>query len=224
MSDVNGAGTNGAAAANGAAKPKKEPAIVTKVKMTDGREVNFVGKRRLNKDYGFNEGEEGFWVRFDFVNGETRKVDVPAGDPLFAQLAAHGMIQKVGDETAGEQNVEDMVMGVDDILGRLAKGDWGAERAAGDGFSGASTVVRAIMEASGKDLTFVKAFLEKKLEAGKAAGLTRQKLYNSYRSPGSKTAVIIERIEREKLAKNAAISSDEINSDLDEMSAAGVVA
>lgn len=194
------------------AKAKKAEPVQTEVTMQDGRKVIFVGKRKMLKEATHDANHAG--VRFDFVNGESRTVKLAPGDALFHKFAAHGIAQKIGDETAGEESVDDMVLAVDSILGRLGQGEWGAERKAGDGFSGASTVVRAIMEATGKDQTFVKAFLERKLESGKESGLTRQKLYASFRAPGTKTAPIIEKLEREKLAGKPAIDA---NAELDAM-------
>jgi hypothetical protein len=199
----------GEAAATKAAKPKPE---VTKVTLSDGRVVDFVGKRKMLKDA--TAGEDYAQVVFDFVSGATRTAKVVLGDKLLFRLAAHGLAQKVGDETAGEESVDDMVVAVDAMLERLAKGEWGTERKAGDGFSGASVVIKAIMEATrgsakfpeGMALAQVKEFLEGKLKAD--ATLTRQKLYQSFRAPGTKTAAIIERLEKEKAQAAPAINAD----------------
>lgn len=213
-----------------AAAPKKPAVEITKVKMTDGREVDFAGKRNLNKD--FTVGDNEVTARFDFRTGDTLSLAIKAGDPMLLQLAGHGLVQKAGDEAAGvkdeqgQPDVPSMVLAIESVLKRLANTDasvedrWFAERAAGDGFSGASVVLKAIMEATkgspkypdGMSLEQVKAFLDQKLEAGKAEGLTRQKLYAAYRKPGSKTAAIIARMEQEKLA--AATSSVDADADL----------
>lgn len=189
-----------------ATKAKKAPAEVIQVLMNDGRTVAFAGKRKMLKTS--DNDEESATVRFDFVNGESRNVRVSLGDALLMKFVAHGISQKVGDETSGVAEVDDMILNVDNILERLQKGEWGAERGTGDGFSGASIVVRAIMEASGKDQAFVKAFLEKKLAEGSEAGLTRQKLYASFKAPGTKTAAIISRLESERAAKDVAVDAD----------------
>lgn len=214
MSDEENQGSATSEAAK-TAKPKPE---VVKVTMTDGRVVEFVGKRLLDKNYT-TEGDS-VTATFDFRNGETRKVKVDLGDPILFKFAGHGIVQKIGDETAGVKNedgspdVDSMVVAVDSIISRLAgtgsvEDRWYAERAAGDGFSGASVVIKAIMEASGKDVAFVKGFLDKKLAAGKESGLTRQKLYASFRAPGTKTAPIIERLEKEKKAPAPAVNADD---------------
>lgn len=184
---------------------KKAPAEVKNVAMEDGRTVAFVGKRRMVKD----TTEDGTKVtaRFDFVDGSTRSVTVDLTDALAPKFLGHGILQKVGDETAGDKEVSDMVLHVDAILERLSKGEWGIERGASDGFSGASIVIRALMEATGKDVTFIKAFLEKKLADGKEAGLTRQKLYAAFRTSG-KTKDIIARMEAEKASKDSGVDGD----------------
>lgn len=187
-------------------KPKKDPPVETKVTLSDGREVVFVGKRRMLKDSAV-EGTQ-VTTTFDFVNGQTRKITIDLTDALAPKFLGHGIEQKVGDETAGDTSVDDMILHVDAILERLGKGEWGVERGAGSEFAGASVVIRAIMEATGKDQAFVKGFLDKKLEAGKEAGLTRQKLYAGFKAPGTKTAVIIQRMEAEKAAKDSGIDGD----------------
>jgi hypothetical protein len=178
-----------------------------------GRIVAFAGKRKMVKTA--DVAEDGtVSVRFDFVNGETRTLTVPPA--LMTKFAAHGAAQKVGDEAAGVADIDDIVVAIDEVITRLHSGEWGATREAGDGFSGASIVIRAIMEATGKDQETVKAFLQKKLDAATANGekLTRQALYSSFRHPSSKTGKIIERMEAEKAVKAPAVNSDEYLSEL----------
>lgn len=185
--------------------PKKETEKET-ITMNDGRQVEFAGKRKMLKDVtvdGLNVS-----VRFDFRNGETRTFTVP--DELLGQFAAHGASQKIGDETAGVADLDDMVVAVDEIIERLGKGDWAAARAEGDGFSGASVVIKAIAEVTGKSADTVKAFLQGKLDAAKAKGekLTRQALYKSFRNPASATGKVIQRLELEKASKSTVNSDD----------------
>lgn len=208
------------------AKPKPE---VTPVTMKDGRVVPFVGKRNLNKDYKIDAANGTVAATFDFRNGESHTFTTGIDDvEMLLTLAGHGAVQKGGDETSkvkalenGEPDVDSMSLAVGAVLARLSnraaelKDRWFAESAAGDSFSGAAVVVRAISEATGKDIDFVKSYLEKKLEAGKAEGLTRQKLYQAYRKPGSKTAIIIARMEQEKLAE--ATKGVDVDAALEEM-------
>lgn len=226
--------------AQGSEAPKGKKAVeVEKVVMSDGSTEEFAGKRTLNKSFSI-ASDGTVTARFAFRNGEVREAKFASDDGMILQLAGHGALQKIGDETAGVKDasgapaVEDQVLAVENIITRLTntgadlKSRWYAERAAGDGFSGASVVIRAVLEATNElraskglaavDVAWVKAFLEKKLEDGKAGGLTRQKLYASFRRPGTKTAAIIERLEKEKkTAGTPAVNADD---ELEAMAAA----
>lgn len=197
------------------AKAKRTPPEVTPVVLNDGRTVNFTGKTKMNKEVERDGEGTPVAVRFEFRNGEVRRFDV-TNSALIYELAAHGAKQKIGDQTAGEDDVDDMVVAVDAMLDRLNAGKWDAERKAGDGFSGASLVIRAIMEATGKSQADVKAFLDGKLAAAEASGqkLTRRELYDSFRNPASKTGQIIRRLEDEKKAKAAKFDADELVGEL----------
>lgn len=193
----------------------------TQVAMTDGRTVQFAGKRKVNKETVLDESKiliEGdtmqiqagaISIRMDFRNGETRTMPLPLS--LLAQFAGHGGEQKFGDELATTADKplseDDMVIAIDDLNALIQSGKWGAGRASGGGgVSGASVVVQAIMEATGKDMATVKAFLQKKLDADK--DLSRRALYDSFRVAGTKTGVIIKRLEEAKLAKTAKVDAD----------------
>lgn len=202
----------------------KKPEVV-QVQMSDGRTVGFTGNRKLLKETLIDESKlvldgntlmvqaGAVSTRLDFKNGETRTFAVPL--VLFAKSAGHGSEQKLGDETAGEKDVDDMVIAVDDLIDRLTKGEWTQVREAG-GFAGASVVVRALMEVSGKTQEDVKAFLQKKLDAAVAKGekLSRKELYDSFRVEGTKTGEIIRRMEAEKIAKNAKVDADKALAEL----------
>lgn len=193
----------------------------TDVTMTDARVVSFAGKRKVNKETLIDESKitvEGdviqlalgaVSIRMDFRNGETRLIPLPLS--LLARFAGHGAEQKFGDELATTADKplteDDMVLAIDDLNAQIQSGKWGAGRASGGGgVSGASVVVQAIMEATGKDLATVKAFLQKKLDADPA--LSRRALYDSFRVAGTKTGVIIKRLEEAKLAKTAKVDAD----------------
>lgn len=200
----------------------KRPATeYTKVTLTDGREAIFAGKRKVNKETLIDESKiviEGdvmqiqagaISVRMDFRNGATRTMPLPLS--LIAQFAGHGGEQKFGDELATTADKplseEDMVIAIDDLNTEIQAGKWGKGRAqGGGGVSGASIVVQAIMEATGKDQATVKAYLDKKIAS--TEGLTRQALYASFRVPGTKTGAIIARLEAEKAAKTSKVNAD----------------
>ena len=203
--------------------PAKKTTEYLEVAMTDGRKVSFAGKRKVVKETVLDESKivvEGdvmqvqagaISIRMDFRNGETRLMPLPLS--LLARFAGHGAEQKFGDELATTADKplteEDMVLAIDDLNAQIQAGKWGAGRASsgGGGVSGASVVVQAICEATGKDLATVKAYLQKKLDSDE--GLTRRALYDSFRVAGTKTGVIIKRLEEAKLAKTAKVDADE---------------
>jgi hypothetical protein len=203
------------------ATPAKSKTEYAEVTLTDGRKATFAGKRKVNKETVIDESKivvEGdvmqisagaISLRMDFRNGETRLISLPLA--LLARFAGHGAEQKFGDELATTADKplseDDMVLAIDDLSALIQSGKWGAGRATGGGgVSGASVVVQAIVEATGKDLATVKAFLQKKLDAD--PGLTRRALYDSFRVAGTKTGVIIKRLEEAKLAKVAKVDAD----------------
>jgi hypothetical protein len=211
--------------------PAKAKTEVVAVTMEDGRVVNFAGKRKVNKetliddskividaDSGVIQLEAGaVAIRMDFRNGVTRLLPIPL--TLFAKFAGHGGEQKFGDELATTADKplseDDMVIAIDDLNTEIQAGRWGKGRASGGGgVSGSSLVVQAIMEVTGKDLATVKAFLQKKLDGDKE--LTRRALYDSFRSPATKTGVVIKRLEEAKALKAVKIDADAA---LEEMSA-----
>ena len=208
---------------NDEVKVPKKTTEYQEVTMTDGRKVNFAGKRKVVKETVLDESlivVEGdvmqvqagaVSIRMDFRNGETRLMPLPLS--LLARFAGHGAEQKFGDELATTADKplteEDMVLAIDDLNAQIQSGKWGAGRASsgGGGVSGASIVVQAICQATGKDLATVKAYLQKKLDSDE--GLTRRALYDSFRVAGTKTGIIIKALEEAKLAKTAKVDADE---------------
>lgn len=189
------------------AEEKKSVEVVS-VAMTDGRTVNFAGKRKVSKET-IIDGDS-VSIRMDFRNGETRTIPCPPS--LLLRFAGHGMEQKFGDELASSaaepMSEEDMVIAIDDLNAQIQAGNWGKTRAAGGGaVSGANVVIQAIMEATGKDMATVKAYIQKKLDG--TEGLSRRALYDSFRVAGTKTGDIIARLEAGKKAKEAKVNADD---------------
>jgi hypothetical protein len=153
-----------------AATPKAKREVKTIV-MTDGREVEFAGKRRLLKTAEISEDGFDVTIRLDFVNGETRSLSLAANKPLFAKFAAHGMLQKLGDEVAGLEDVEDMVIAEEELISRLEGGEWGAERTKSESsaMAGLSVLAKALVEVSGKTAEQVKSYLKGKTNSEKLA-------------------------------------------------------
>jgi len=176
-------------------KAKKEVESVT---MSDGRVVDFVGKRKLLKETIINE--DSVAVRLDFRNGETRTFTIPSN--MLLQFAGHGAEQKLGDETAGVDDVDDMTLAVDDLTGRLEKGEWSMKRE-GSGMTGTSVLLRALMELSGKTTEQVKAFLSGKSQAEKMALRSSKQV-----------KPIVDRLEAEKLSKATKVDTDALLGEL----------
>ena len=196
-----------------ATSTKRAPTEVEQVTMEDGRVVGFAGKKRLLKEVIIDGSV--VQVRFEFRNGQTRTFTLSAAN--LYQLAGHGASQKIGDETAGEEDLDDMVIAVDDMIARLERGEWTATRAAGDGFSGASVVIKAICEVTGKSVQYVKDFLQSKLDAAKARGekLSRAELYASFRNPTTKTGAVISRLEADKKSKVQKVDANDLMAELE---------
>lgn len=173
---------------------KASEKVVEKVTMQDGREVEFVGKRKLLKE-SVIEGDSAA-VRLDFRNGETRTFAIPTS--LLLKFACHGAEQKLGDETAGVDDVDDMVIGVDELIDRLNKGEWSTKRE-GSGAAGTSVLMKALMEYGKRTSEQVKAFLTGKTQAEKLA------LRNS-----AQLKPIIERLEAEKASKGAKVDTESL--------------
>jgi hypothetical protein len=212
---------------NDETKSKVAKTEYTPVTMADGRVVQFAGKRKVLKETVLDDSkievgggvvqfrDGAVSIRMDFRNGETRLIPLPLA--LLARFAGHGGEQKFGDELATTADKplseEDMVIAIDDLNSQIQAGKWGAGRATGGGgVSGASIVVQAICEATGKDVATVKAYLQKKLDADPE--LSRRALYDSFRVAGTKTGIIIKRMEDTKLAKTAKVDADAALADI----------
>jgi len=186
---------------NAAAVAVKTPSIT--VRMDDGRDVEFAGKRKMIKSHtiaGADEPNAGeVVVRIDFVNGETRTYNIVA--TLLHKFAAHGAEQKLGDEIAGVVDVEDCVVAIDALLIRLEQGEWNATRDT-NGMAGASILCKALIEMTGKSKADVMLFLSNKTHAQKIALRGNPKL-----DP------IVKRLEAEKAARSTKVKANPIDSD-----------
>lgn len=154
-----------------AQEPKKRVREVTPVEMLDGRTVEFVGKRKLNKSFAISPDGSDVKITLDFISGDTKVLELPANHKLFARFAAHGALQKLGDEVAGLEDPEDQVIAIEELMERLEKGEWGAERKRGEGnaMAGLSVLAKALVQTSGKSPEAVREFLKTKTNAEKLA-------------------------------------------------------
>src|ERR1700704_1680108 len=89
---------------------KAKPEI-TVIKMQDGREVGFTGKRKMIKDVIVDGAKVG--VRIDYRSGNTGTYWVP--DHLALYSSGHGYMQKLGDNVAGMKNADDSPASEDDM-------------------------------------------------------------------------------------------------------------
>lgn len=202
--------------------PKKSKTDVVKVKMTDGREVEFAGKRKLVKDYTLEDDGSLAYITLDFRNGDTRQIRLPAA--LVGQFAGHGAIQKYGDNLAGlkpaegqdEVDIEDMVYETDLLDERIQKGEWSAEREGG-GIGGTSILIKALMEYSSQPVEQVKGFLKDKDQKFKMSLRGNDKRRNA---AGVTLKAIVDRLEAEKAAKATKVDTDSALAELDGLGAA----
>lgn len=180
---------------------KQEQAINT-VKMDDERLVDFSGKRKMLKS-SIITADGQLQVRLDFVNGETRLFTLPSA--LVNKFALHGAEQKLGDEIAGVDDVEDCIMAVDSLTDRLNQGTeeaWTAKRES-SGMAGTSILAKALVEHSGKPIEQIKAFLLNKTHAEKVALRA-----NAAIKP------IVDRLEANKTAKKSGVDTDSLLTEL----------
>src|SRR6266404_6194155 len=193
-----------ATAGNGqqTAAPKKAREV-EKVKMEDGREVEFVGKSKIQKDFliadkSWDElsSEEKATspisqaaIRIDFRNGTTRQY--PLNPALALQYAGHGALQKYGDELAGEDapDLDDWAASTDRLHERLSAGEWTKARVGG-GMAGTSVLIQALMEFTGRTSEEVRLHIK---------DWTPQQKQQLRMDPEIKP--IVDKIEKEKAAK-----------------------
>lgn len=176
--------------------------VVASVEMTDGRIVDFPGKRKMQLSCEIDN--DGFLdVKADFLNGETRAFT--AAPTKLANFAKYGASQKFRDTIAGLDNIEDCVIAIDDLIDTLNKGEWTATRNSSNSYSGASTLQKALMRVYNLTADKAKAFLKDKTQAQKMA------LRNN-----AKLLPVIEEIEAEMNKKaKATIDTDSLLDELD---------
>lgn len=170
--------------------PAKETSEM--VKMEDNRVVEFAGKRKLLKS-SFVTEDGRVQTRLDFRNGATRLFTVPTA--MVAKFAGHGAEQKLGDEIAGLDDVDDCVIAIDELIDRLYNGEWGVKREA-NGLAGTSVLLKALVEYSGKTRDEIAAFLKDRTQAEKMALRI---------NPAVKA--IVDRLEAEKTSKGAKVDT-----------------
>lgn len=164
------------------AEAKKETKVEV-VDLEDGSKGEFAGKRKMNKVLQFNETTGAFEaLRVEFRSGAVRVY--PRVESLAAKFEAHGYSQKYGDETAGVEDIDDMVQGMDDLHEQVAKGEWRQRSEGGGSAAGSSVVIQALMLKTGQPLQAVKDFMTGLLAKYQAsdANFTKRDLYASFKA------------------------------------------
>lgn len=186
-------------AAEAAVKPKKPATEFVKVTMEDGSEMEFAGaedsprKRKLLKDSTIKE-DGSVVVNLAFRNG--KKIAYTLNPALILAFAAHGAEQKLGDAAAGEVDIDDMVLSIEDVIERLDKGEWNAVRES-SGMAGTSVLLQALVQVTGRPVADLKTWLKTKSAADKTA------LRNS-----DKLRPVVQEIEAKKAAKTAGVDTN----------------
>ena len=187
---------------NGTKTKKNTPEVET-VKMEDGRAVDFVGKKKIDKS-GFKLADGTLGIRIDFRNGQTRQY--PLRPDMIEKFATHGAEQKYGDQLAGAKDehgqpldVEDMVLELDALHKQLYEdGDWTTKRDA-SGMAGTSILARALAEIKSKTLPEILESLKKLSHKEKMALRLNPKVKPT-----------VDRLEAERAAKGTQVDSDSV--------------
>lgn len=116
------------------------------ITMADGRVVEFPAKRRKLSHGEYKDGA--VHIRMDWENGQTlRFTQSASGLTGVAALAiVHGFEQKLGDESAGVEKIDDAIEGTRQLITRLQAGDWNT-KADPNSLAGAGLLVRAMARA-----------------------------------------------------------------------------
>jgi hypothetical protein len=152
---------------NAQANDVASPAAVEKVKkkveyetvtVEDGEDEKFAGDRQLNKTWKAS-ADGTVTGRLAFRNGRVLAYSVTPNDVLREQFIGHGLLQKLGDETAGAKTQDDAVSWVENLIDLLKEGKWSEGRAPGSGETGGGVLAQAVFimrEEAQKPLTMEK--------------------------------------------------------------------
>jgi hypothetical protein len=140
-----------------------------RVKMDDGREVEFGEKTKMLKDYSFDEATGLVSTRIDFSNGRVVEVKVDPASPIGRQAMGHGLAQKLGDAAAGAETIDDAYESVLELAARVNKGEWTKVREGGGTAKGSSELLQALVIVLSKTADEVRAMLTNFTPAEKTA-------------------------------------------------------
>lgn len=186
--------TTATAAATPAPKAKT---VYRDVTMADGSIVKFPEKRKLSRSVVRSPDGQGAILHIDADNGEQR--DYPLNPRMFFEYISLGALEKFS-QINGQNSVEDQLSELDALHQRVnVTGEW-AKPSESDSFSGTHLVVRAMGIVTGKTKAEILAYIDKKLEEGKAQKLSRQKLYEII-AANERFAPTVKQLQEEAAAK-----------------------
>lgn len=118
------------------------------VTLPDGSTVKFSARDKVKKmSYSLDDGT--IMIRFVFRNGTVKESEFLPTNPILVRAAQHGLDQKIGDEFAKLDDVEDCIVAFEEMCERLQAGEWVAERES-NGLSGVSLLAAALIRVTGK--------------------------------------------------------------------------
>lgn len=138
--------------------------------MKDGRSVDFGLRGKLKKSVEIlgAGAERIIKLTIDAVNGDTHVVQLGSNDPLFFELAAHGLSQKITDAVTKAEDGEDISFGVANQISQIANGVW-SQRSTGDAMvRGFADLYEAIRRIKGYEVGTEAAEMLKKNLAAKS--------------------------------------------------------
>lgn len=127
------------------AKPAKS--VPRPIIMADGRTVEFAAKRRKLTSGEYKDNQ--VHIRLDWENGVSLRFKSPTITGLTGvnvNALIHGYEQKLADESAGVEKIDDAIEGTRQLIERLSKGDWNT-KADPNSLAGAGLLVRAMVRA-----------------------------------------------------------------------------
>ncbi len=187
--------------------PARQKTVYKDVTMADGSVVKFPSKRTILRSVR-KTPEGGAVLHIDAVNGEQR--DYVLNPKMYFDYAAHGAVDKFGQEINAGDSIEDQLSALDALNTRInVECEW-TKPSEADSFSGTHIVVRAMGEVTGKSKEEILAYIDKKLEEGKATKLSRQALYKVI-AENPRFAATVARLEAEAKAKQEAQPKPEVD-------------
>ena len=192
------------------------------ITMADGLSVTFPARQATRRSFHIDDSGNAI-LRVDFRSGRVEVLTLTSDHPLHTPLAALGALSRVTQAMAGLDD-DDALAACKATLGAIAEGKMPGESDPTTSYRGAGIVLRALAEVKGITVEQARELVETTLAKAEADGrkLTRQGLYAAFRTPGSKTAPVIVRLEAERdaeLAETArvAVAAAEVDNLLDSM-------